>query len=125
MKRLTTVSLILLAMILLGIGSILYLHTVQERMTAILTEAETVMESDPERAAMLCQEASDYWDKTEPILILFLPHSEVDEMAQVIAELTAYAEFDDPTITVAAIRRACGIAEHLYRTQLPYLQNIL
>ena len=125
MKRLITVSLILLGMVLTGIASIRYLHRVQTDISALLTEAESVVEADPARAIALCKEASDCWDKAEPILILFLPHSEVDEMAQVIAELSAYVEFDDATITVAAIRRACGIAEHLYTTQLPYLSNIL
>ncbi len=126
MKRFATVSVVLLLMISLGVLFLFYLHHVKGEIDALLSQAEvSVSMGDFTTAQGLCEDSLELWEKAEPVLVLCLSHSEVDEMTATLTELSGYTASMDATMTTATIGKARGILSHLYETQLPYWYHIL
>ncbi len=124
MKRSITIAAILLSIVALSIGSLFYLHRVEEEMTGLLEgAARSAQAEDFEAARQTAAKAEERWQEYEKRLSLFVRHGELDEMTKVVAELTDYAQQKDAALFCASADKAASIIRHIYETELPTIKN--
>ena len=88
MKRVVISVIILFSVIGLGIGSQFYLvHTKEKAVSMVETALESVERGDLPAARIQILEFSDYWEKEEKYLTIFVRHQQIEELSVLTASL--------------------------------------
>lgn len=126
MGRMAAICTILALILCVSVFGILYARDTKDVMeTAILTAKEACRQEDQAALAASAQEMKAQWESREGILSLYVRHDEIEKMSTYLVSLSAHAQSGSFAGAGAALEQMAFLADHIYRRELPGVNNIL
>lgn len=123
MKRVATISILLLLILIFGIGSLCWLKTVTNGFSARLEQLDSV--SEPSEALNALAGIQEEWEQKKRWIGVFVreePLTEISDRLEECAALLRTGNTDDFSVR---LRQTVFSIRDLYQRERPSLQNIL
>lgn len=126
MKRLVIISSILTVVLVLGIMSIAYLHSTNQKMDIMLSEIlYSCKQERDDNNRQKAAELTAIWEKRQPVLSLFIWRDELDGIDSMLSDLAIQLElgsFDGAYIQAGRIQFTL---QHILEKEKPLPYNLL
>ena len=117
MKRLIVVAVLLIGIVGIAVFSRNRISEARERVfaytSAILAYIEEENSPGIEKTVA---SLNDYWQKEQQLLILFIRHSEVDEISRTVARLKSLTDPEDHSQLGSELRAIAWQIDHIWQT---------
>ena len=106
--------------------SLYHTHQVTQQMIDRLTVAQEAAKA--EETALAAEQAEQlqlFWEEKEKVLMLYIRHNELDQVANNLAQLEALIESGDSAAFYAKLDQTEHLVQHIFESELPLWKNIL
>jgi len=126
MRRFQVAVIITVVSILSCIASLIYIDNCKKYYSSFLDDIYTSSYSENKDK---CQKSLDNfskkWEKDEKILMIILPHDDVDEIGFEVQMLKEFLKAEEMPEFRAALKRAAALINHLWEKEKPSLINVI
>ncbi len=126
MKRVVISAIILLSVIGLCIGSQFYLSNTKEKAVSMVeTACESVKRGDLRAARTQILEFTDYWEKEEKYLTIFVRHQQIEELSILAASMEPMLSCGNVADYFAANAEVMKLLEMIIESERPTFSTVL
>jgi len=126
MRRFQVAVIITVVSILSCIASLIYIDNCKKYYSSFLDDIYTSSYSENKDK---CQKSLDNfskkWEKDEKILMIILPHDDVDEIGFEVQMLKEFLKAEEMPEFRAELKRAAALINHLWEKEKPSLINVI
>ncbi len=106
--------------------SLYHTHQVTRQMIGRLTATEEAARAQKTaQAAEQTEQLQLFWEEKEKVLMLYIRHNELDQVANNLAQMAGLIESGDSAAFYAKLDQTEFLVQHIFESELPLWKNIL
>lgn len=126
MKRPAVIGCIVALILIAGVLGIRFAHSVLEEFTPLVREGVRLAEAGRQEELLVHAQAMDeLWDRRQFVLGFYARHDELEKVEAALSELISRTRSGDLAGARVGLEQVASLIEHIYRRELPTLNNIL
>ena len=126
MKRLAVIGSIVALILLAGVLGIRFAHSVLDEFTPLVQEGVLLAKAGRSEDLLSHVQAMDeLWERRQFVLGFYARHDELEKVEAALSEVISRTRSGDLASARVGLEQVASLIEHIYRRELPTLNNIL